>query len=216
MDTKIVSEEGRAMLVVADPRVNAAFDCDASNPVRLMELSNCDIGSLKFPLYSLLDWRLTKHMSPNAFLSSSPNEWMEKVDSHQMAKILELVPVHRISGPDVIWSTFSGVVPGPHKVEDVINPNSSGVPDSRVISFIDGGREGRWTYEEGLKMLKEAQTVWLDASVKSWEDMNAMRLPNFHLQVSQQDVLCVLRAEEAKSVLSAADWKNILADKVKP
>lgn len=216
MDTKIVRESGRAMLVVADAEVNAAFKADKAQPVRLMELSNCDIGSLKFPLWSLMDWRLTKYMSPNPFLSSRPNEWMQDVSEDQLARIAELVPNHRVVGKDVIWSTFAGVVPGPHKVEDIINPNSSGISDEQVIVHIDGGREGRWTFKDGLSLLIQAKDAWADASIKTPEDMNAMKIPNLRLQVSESDVQNVLRAEDAKGVLSAIDWKQILADKVKP
>lgn len=216
MDTQIVRERGRAMLVVADPELNALFEADSDRPVRLMELSNNDMGNLKFPLWSLVDWRLTKHMSPNPFLSQSPNECIEDVESDQLARIAALVPNHRVVGKDVVWSTFSGVVPGPHAVEDVLKPHSSGVDDERVIAFIDGGREGRWTFKEGLALLREAKEVWSGVSIKTREDMEAMRIPNLRLQVSQWDVWNVMRAEEAKSVLSAVDWKKVLAEKVKP
>lgn len=204
------------MLVVADPVVNAVFKATQEQPVRLMELSNCDIGSLKFPLWSLVDWRLTKYMPPNPYLSSSPKEWMQDVSPEQLARIVELVPNHRVVGKDVVWSTFSGVVPGPYRVEDVINPNSSGISDEKVIVHIDGGREGRWTFKEGLALLIEAKEAWAAASIKSNETMDAMKIPNFRLQVSESDVQNVLRAENAKGVLSAIDWKQILADKVKP
>ena len=219
MKTKIVKSDMCLELLVVDDRVNALFGCTPEKPILLMSTTDRSMGDVSEPMWNLSDWRLTKHMPPNPYGLDRPYESIHNLSSEAYERFKALVPVHRKEGNDIFWSTFVGTVPGPLQVEDALakaKPERMGVTITQAICFMDAGKEGRWSFKQAKEQILKAQQEWAAVTIKTKEDMLAMRKPNLHLQISEMDFGMAERAHEALGLFSQDDVKKILAIKTNP
>lgn len=104
------------------------------------------------------------------------------------------------------WSTFVGVVPGPHQAEDLLKPSSQSKLDQ--ARFADPAGVGIWLYPEGVAQMRQAQQYWSDVVITSAQDMERHRLPNSRKQITEMSFSMSEYAREAREAREAVEADN--------